>query len=77
MIQIKATTPVYDLVHAHPDIVGIMVDIGFTRIADPAVLNTVGHFVDLRKGARLMQISLAKVKQDFAKAGYEVVDNDQ
>ncbi|ERL64143.1 DUF1858 domain-containing protein [Schleiferilactobacillus shenzhenensis] len=77
MIQIKATTSVYDLVQAYPEIREIMVGIGFTKIAEPGMLNSVGRFVDLTKGARLMGIPFSTIQEAFAQAGYEVITDDK
>ena len=52
MTKISLTMPVHDLVAAHPDIVPIMVQMGLDGVTQPGLLNTVGRFMTLEKGAR-------------------------
>ncbi len=46
-VQIKGTTPIYDLVKAHPDIKQIMADLGFVDIVKPGMLQSIGRIMTL------------------------------
>ncbi len=63
---------VYALCKEYPDIITILSEIGFEDIQKPGMLNTVGRFMTIPKGAAMKKIDLAFVKQAFASHGYEV-----
>lgn len=71
-MQIRLTTPVRELVNAHPAIVPVMVGMGLDGVTDPALLNTVGRFMTLEKGARMKHIPLETLVQTLEDAGFEV-----
>ncbi|MCI1892553.1 MAG: DUF1858 domain-containing protein [Schleiferilactobacillus harbinensis] len=75
MSTINVDTPVYELVKHNPKIVPLMVRLGFNAIGDQAMLNTVGRFVSLRKGAQMMDFDLKKIKAVLTDDGYEVIDD--
>lgn len=76
MTKISLTTPVHDLVAAHPDIVPIMVQMGLDGVTQPGLLNTVGRFMTLEKGAKMKHIPLAQLIETLTQAGFEVEGHD-
>lgn len=72
MTAIKLTTPVYDLVTAHPEIIPVMVDMGLDGVTNPGLLNTVGRFMTLEKGARMKHIPIETIVAKVKAAGFEV-----
>lgn len=76
MVKISLTTPVHDLVADHPDIVPIMVQMGLDGVTQPGLLNTVGRFMTLEKGAKMKHIPLAQLIETLAQAGFEVEAHD-
>lgn len=76
MVKISLTTPVHDLVVAHPDIVPIMVQMGLDGVTQPGLLNTVGRLMTLEKGARMKHIPLAQLIETLTQAGFEVEADD-
>lgn len=76
MAKISLTTPVHDLVAAHPDIVPIMVQMGLDGVTQPGLLNTVGRFMTLEKGAKMKHIPLAQLIETLTQAGFEVETHD-
>ncbi|WP_125581539.1 DUF1858 domain-containing protein [Lacticaseibacillus suibinensis] len=76
MAKISLTTPVHDLVAAHPDIVPIMVQMGLDGVTQPGLLNTVGRFMTLEKGAKMKHIPLAQLIETLTQAGFEVEAHD-
>lgn len=76
MAKISLTTPVHDLVAAHPDIVPIMVQMGLDGVTQPGLLNTVGRFMTLEKGAKMKHFPLAQLIETLTQAGFEVETHD-
>ncbi|MCI1986445.1 MAG: DUF1858 domain-containing protein [Lactobacillus sp.] len=76
MTTIALDMPVHDLVAQHPDIVTIMVDMGLDGVTNPSLLNTVGRFMTLEKGAKMKHIPLAELIAKLEQAGYEVANHD-
>jgi hypothetical protein len=65
---------VHDLCKEDPKILEIMKSLGFENIAMPGMLNTVGIFMTIQKGAQMKGISMEKVKAAFIAEGFDVVD---
>jgi len=63
---------VYDIATKYPDIVGMMVGLGFTDLEKPGMLKTVGRFMTIPKGAKMKNIDLELVKQKMRDMGYAV-----
>ncbi|WP_225047799.1 DUF1858 domain-containing protein [Lacticaseibacillus kribbianus] len=76
MTSISLNTPVRELVLAHPAIVPVMVQMGLDGVTDPALLNTVGRFMTLAKGARMKHIPMTQLTAALAAAGFEVTTDD-
>lgn len=74
--QISLDTPVRDLVTAHPEIVPVMVGMGLDGVTQPSLLNTVGRFMTLNKGARMKHIPVADLVKTLQDAGFEVSEHD-
>lgn len=72
MQTISLHTPVRDLVQEHPSIVPVMVQMGLSGVTDPSLLNTVGRFMTLAKGAKMKHIALADLVAKLQEAGFEV-----
>lgn len=67
-------TPIRTFADRYPHFVQDMYDIGFTRIKIPGMLNTVGHVMTLKLGAKAMKLDLQKVKQELEEKGYTFND---
>jgi hypothetical protein len=63
-----------ELSKEYPEIVEIMKELGFIQIAMPGMLNTVGRFMTIPKGAASKGISIDKVKEIFESKGYKIVE---
>lgn len=64
---------VHDLAAQYPDFIDVMVGLGFSDIAKPAALNTVGRVMTVPRGAAIKGISLDDAVRAFEEAGFEVV----
>lgn len=67
---------VYETLKEHPDLMPILVELGFTPLANKAMLQTAGRMTSLRKGSKLIGIPIEKIIQTLEWNGYEVVLND-
>lgn len=65
---------VFNLVNENPEVKEIMQDLGFADITKPGMINTVGRFMTLPKGAKMKGISLDTVKDAFIKKGYNIIE---
>ncbi len=74
--QISLDTTVYELVTAYPEIIPIMTTIGLDGVTNPALLQTAGRFMTLRKGATMKDISLEQLVISLRTADFEVIDYD-
>lgn len=64
---------IFDLVSKYPEVVDIMVELGFRDIAKPGMLQTAGRFMTLSKGIKLKKMEHDTVKQAFERHGFEII----
>lgn len=69
---IDLSKTVHELCKEDPEIIGIMNDLGFSQITNPASLSTVGRFMTIPKGAVMRGIDLEKIKEEFQNKGYTI-----
>lgn len=67
--------PIKQLADQYNDFVPLMVELGFTKIKLPGMLESVGRIVNLNKGCRAMGIDKARVRKVFEQHGFEVVND--
>lgn len=72
MKSININQTIQSLVSNHPDIKEILFELGFKDIVKPGMIQTVGRFMTLAKGAELKGISLDLIKQTFNQHGYDI-----
>jgi hypothetical protein len=70
--EIDLRLTVYELVKNDPQVLDIMQELGFKDIAIPGMLETVGRFMTILKGAKIHQLDLSVVESTFNKYGYMV-----
>lgn len=70
-IDLKKT--VHELVQEHPELIEIMVELGFDSITNPAMLRTVGRVMTLPKGATMKGLDLEVIKSELTKRGYIII----
>ena len=54
-------------------IMNILSDMGFTDITKPGMLNTVGRFMTLDKGARLKKLNLDELIDKLNNHGFQII----
>lgn len=64
---------VYELIKEYPEIADIMKSIGFESITDPLMVNTVGRYMTIPKGALMKKINLDTVIKEFEANGFTII----
>ena len=53
---IDVSIPVAEVVDKHPEVLEILVELGFKPLANPLMRNTVGRKVSLKQGSKLEEL---------------------
>jgi hypothetical protein len=69
---LDVTQTVYELCNQYPEIMPIMIEIGFENITKPGMLQTAGRVMTLPKGCRMKGIPLDTVKEAFKNNGFTI-----
>lgn len=67
---------VYELIKKYPEIAGIMKNLGFDNITNPAMLNTVGKIMTIPGGASMKKIDMALIEKEFEAQGFEIINKE-
>lgn len=67
---IKSTDKIFDIAVKYPDVINIMVELGFEDIAKPGMINTAGRIMTIDKGAKLKGIAWEEIERKFNEHGY-------
>ena len=65
--------PVFELTEKYPDFIEIFAGLGFSDIKKPAMLNSMGRIITIRKGSEMKGIPLDKIKEVFREHGYDIL----
>lgn len=76
MKTIDLELPVHTLCTRHPELVGVLEQLGFTDITKPGMLSTAGRFMTIPKGAALKKLDLEMIKAALAAQGYQAADKE-
>ncbi|MEK4344931.1 DUF1858 domain-containing protein [Paenibacillus sp. FSL P4-0184] len=71
--MLRMDESIFEMVSRHPEVVEIMVELGFKDIAKPGMLQTAGRFMTLSKGMKLKKMDLNTVKLAFERHGFEIM----
>lgn len=75
--KININSKIYDLVKSYPEIKEIMKSLGFESIINPAMLNTAGRVMTIKKGAAMKKVSLEVIINTFKEYNFELEDNNE
>lgn len=64
---------IHDICEEYPKVLGIMKNLGFDSITKPGMLNTMGKFMTIEKGAQMKGIALEKIKKAFTDEGFTIL----
>jgi len=67
-------TTVHALCEKYPELPGILHSIGFSEITKPGMLQTVGRFMTLKKGAAMKDIPMESIVRTLREHGYDVLE---
>ncbi|MGT2755779.1 DUF1858 domain-containing protein [Streptococcus ovuberis] len=70
---IDLNQPVADLLTKHPELLDLLVDLGFKPLANPAMRHTVGKVTSLKVGSKMTGIPLTKIISTLESNGYDVL----
>ena len=70
---IDVTVPVAEVVDKHPEVLDILVDLGFKPLTNPIMRNTLGRKTSLKIGSKLSGIKIEDIVATLEANGYEVV----
>ena len=69
---IDVSIPVAEVVDKHPEVLEILVELGFKPLANPLMRNTIGRKVSLKQGSKLEGTPMDKIVRTLEANGYEV-----
>lgn len=75
MKMIDLSKSVYEITEEYPEIIEIMVGLGFTDMRNPIVRKTAGKIMTISLGCKMKGIPLEEVIAELEKAGYIVINN--
>ena len=61
------------LVKEYPEVSDIMFSLGFTEVKKPAMLNSVGRIMNLKKGSQMKKIPMEEIVRAFREKGFTVL----
>lgn len=64
---------IFEIYSKYPEIVDIMKELGFDQIAVSGMINTVGRFMTIPKGAKMKNIELAAIIRILEEKGFCVI----
>lgn len=73
MIKINANDSVYEITKAHPEVVEVMLTLGFTDVARPGMVHGVGRETSLVKGAKLRNMDWDEIVKAFSEKGFDLI----
>ncbi len=71
---LKMDESIFELVDRHPEVIDIMVELGFHDIVKPGMLQTAGRFMTLSKGFKLKKIDKDTARLIFQQHGFKVLE---
>lgn len=70
MKEIDLQNSIFQIVTQYPEVTAIMIELGFSAIAKPGMLQSAGRYVTLPKGARMKKIPWKQIEKVFAEHGF-------
>lgn len=70
---IDLTRSVHSLCEEYPELACVLASLGFTEIVKPGMLNTVGRYMTIPKGAALRHVDMNALTAGLRAAGFTVI----
>lgn len=77
MKKIALDESIYELVTKYPEIKNILFELGFEDIIKSGMIQTVGKFMNLKKGAILKKTDLTIIIKKMEANGFQVEDSKE
>lgn len=77
MNTIDINRPVADICAEHPELIDLLVNLGFKPLKNKLMRETLGRTVSLKKGAQLIDLPLDKLIKTLSFNGYQVADTEE
>jgi len=72
MKTIRLNDSIYKLVNDYPEIKELLYDLGFEDIVKPGMIQTVGKFMNLRKGSQAKKINITEIIEKLENSGFVI-----
>lgn len=66
---------VYDVVQNNPEVIDLLVELGFKPLKNPVMLKSIGRTTSIKQGAKLIGLSLDEIKKNLEWNGYSILDD--
>ena len=73
MKEISLDTSLYDLTEKYPELIPILVGLGFGGVGDPDLRKTHGKVMTIRKGCEMTGKEVGEVARALEKQGFKLV----
>ncbi|MBG9984153.1 DUF1858 domain-containing protein [Aerococcaceae bacterium DSM 111022] len=70
--EIDLSIPVNETLKKNPEILDVLVEIGFKPLKNPAMRESVGRLITLNKGCDMINIPVSQLVQELEWNGYTV-----
>lgn len=77
MKKLDITKSVFEITEEYPEIIEIMLNLGFTEISKKPMRMSVGRVMTLEKGSKLKDIPMPKIISALKDAGFEIVGHEE
>lgn len=74
MAVLNLNKSVYSLCTKNPQLIPLLAELGFTDIVTPGMLQSVGRYMTIPKGAVLKKISMPGIVQKLTASGFSIKD---
>lgn len=72
MKKIDGNKTVYVLIKENPELKDVLVNLGFTPLDDPKMLNTVGRMMSLNNGAKQIKLDQEDLQAGLREVNFEL-----
>lgn len=74
MKTIQQHTSVYELCTTHPELISILMELGFKDLGNPLMLNSMGKIMTLPKASRAKGVAWDVIVSTLTAHGFELVE---
>lgn len=74
-MKISVDEKVFDIVNRIPEIKEILINLGFTHLANEKMFNTAAKVISIRKACNMHKIDFSVVKEALNKQGIEIEED--